>query len=90
MAIPASCGAWRSVADAKWVNPHKPQGDRVMLILTRKVGERIVIGEDTFAAVLGTKGFQIRMGIDAPKEVLVLREEVHGRVCEESRQSDDS
>ena len=51
-----------------------------MLILTRKVGEAIVIGSDIVVTVLGTAGGQVRIGIDAPKEVKILRPEARVRV----------
>ena len=51
-----------------------------MLILTRKSGETITIGENIQIRVLGIKGGQVRIGIDAPREVSVNREEVHTRV----------
>ena len=51
-----------------------------MLILTRKSGETITIGENIQIRVLGVKGGQVRIGVDAPREVSVNREEVHVRV----------
>ena len=51
-----------------------------MLILPRRVGEVITIGDDVKVTVLGVKGNQVRVGIDAPKEVLVHREEIYKRV----------
>jgi len=50
-----------------------------MLILTRRVGETVMIGNDVTVTVLGVKGNQVRIGINAPKNVLVLREEVEDR-----------
>lgn len=50
-----------------------------MLILTRRIGEAVKIGENITVAVLGVKGLQVRIGIDAPKDVTVLREEVADR-----------
>lgn len=47
-----------------------------MLILTRRENEALVIGEDIVVTVMGIKGNQVRIGIDAPKDVLVLREEL--------------
>ena len=55
-----------------------------MLILTRKSGEIITIGENIQIRVLSVKGGQVRIGIDAPREVSVNREEVHARVQAES------
>ncbi len=54
-----------------------------MLILTRRVGEKLVIGENVTVTVLGVKGNQIRVGIDAPPEVLVHREEIFQRILKE-------
>ena len=54
-----------------------------MLILTRRVGETIMIGEDIKVTVLGVKGNQVRVGIDAPKEVAVHREEIYERIKNE-------
>ena len=47
-----------------------------MLILTRRIGETLVIGDGTTATILDIKGNQIRLGIDAPKEIEILREEI--------------
>ncbi|HTU68083.1 MAG TPA: carbon storage regulator CsrA [Steroidobacteraceae bacterium] len=65
-----------------------------MLILTRRVGESVVIGEDVTVTVLGVKGNQVRIGINAPKTVAVHREEIFeriksGRGGEGNAQSDD-
>jgi carbon storage regulator len=51
-----------------------------MLILTRRVGESVVIGEDVTVTVLGVKGNQVRIGINAPKTVTVHREEIFERI----------
>ncbi|MFT5063185.1 MAG: carbon storage regulator [Gammaproteobacteria bacterium] len=51
-----------------------------MLILTRKVGEALRVGDDVSLTVLGIKGSQVRIGIDAPREVAVHREEIYQRV----------
>lgn len=55
-----------------------------MLILTRRVGETVVIGEDISVTVLGVKGNQIRLGINAPKDVSVHRQEIFDRIQNES------
>ena len=54
-----------------------------MLILTRRVGEALMIGDDISISVLGVKGNQVRIGIDAPKEVAVHREEIFRRIKSE-------
>jgi carbon storage regulator len=54
-----------------------------MLILTRRVGETVVIGDDITVTVLGVKGNQVRLGVDAPREVAVHREEIFERIKRE-------
>ena len=66
-----------------------------MLILTRRVSETIVIGNDITVTVLGVKGNQIRVGVNAPKEVAVHREEIYERIRREQQresthETDDS
>lgn len=56
-----------------------------MLILTRKVGESIIIDSNIKVTVISIDGGQIRLGIDAPKEVIVHREEVYQRIVEENK-----
>jgi len=51
-----------------------------MLILTRRVGEALMVGDDTKIVVLGVKGSQIRLGINAPKDVKVHREEIYDKI----------
>jgi carbon storage regulator len=60
-----------------------------MLILTRRVSESIIIGDNITITVLGVTGHQVRLGIDAPKEVSVHREEIYERLQQEKAANDD-
>lgn len=55
-----------------------------MLILTRRVGETLMVGDDVTVTVLGVKGNQVRIGVNAPKDVSVHREEIYLRIQQEN------
>lgn len=62
-----------------------------MLILTRRVGETLIIGDNVSVTVLGVKGNQVRLGVNAPKDVSVHREEIYQRIQQEKvGDSDDN
>ena len=58
-----------------------------MLILTRRVGETLVIGDEVRVTVLGARGNQVRIGVNAPKDVAVHREEIYQRIQSEKDSS---
>lgn len=60
-----------------------------MLILTRRVGETLIIGDDIIITVLGIKGHQVRLGINAPKSLSVHREEIWQRIQQERKQNEE-
>ena len=61
-----------------------------MLILTRRVGETLMVGDDVTVTVLGVKGNQVRIGVNAPKDVAVHREEIYDRIKKEGAEGSES
>lgn len=59
-----------------------------MLILTRRIGETLMVGDDVTVTVLGIKGNQVRLGVNAPKDVAVHREEIYQRIQKEKADED--
>jgi carbon storage regulator len=62
----------------------------IMLILTRRVGETVMIGNEVTVTVLGVKGNQVRIGVNAPKDIAVHREEIYERIKREEDQESRS
>jgi carbon storage regulator len=86
---------WQLVPDqvlesSNLIQAIKETGAFVMLILTRRVGETLMIGDDVTVTVLGVKGNQVRIGVNAPKDVSVHREEIYERIkAEQAAQNQD-
>jgi carbon storage regulator len=61
-----------------------------MLILTRRAGETLMIGDDVTVTILGIKGNQVRIGVNAPKDVSVHREEIYLKIQDENAASEEN
>jgi carbon storage regulator len=70
------------IHEYSYIELDKLEGLR-MLILTRRVGETLMVGDDVTITVLGVKGNQVRIGVNAPKDVAVHREEIYQRIQKE-------
>ena len=60
-----------------------------MLILTRKVNESLIVGDNITITVLGVKGNQVRIGVDAPKDVSVHRQEIYQRIADKPAEDNE-
>lgn len=61
-----------------------------MLILTRRIGETLMVGDEVTVTVLGVKGNQVRIGVNAPKEIAVHREEIYQRIQREKEAQNEA
>jgi carbon storage regulator len=87
--VPFNAAAWLAKVlvcgdpAEKYQKQKEHYGDWTMLILTRRVGETLMIGDEVTVTVLGVKGNQVRIGVNAPRDVTVHREEIYERIKRE-------
>jgi carbon storage regulator len=72
--------AWKSPRTVAHCNAPSKRKEAIMLIVTRRIGERIFIDSDITVTIVGINGAQVRVGVDAPREVEVHREEIYRRI----------
>ncbi len=67
----------------QYISMERNLGRQIMLVLTRKIGEKVMIGDDVSVTILGLFGNHVRLGVDAPKSVEIHREEIYVKIQNE-------
>ena len=78
-----------NVQDRSWTKSYGKREGVSMLVLTRKIGEKVIIGDDVSVTILGLFGNHVRLGINAPKSVDIHREEIYVKIQNENHDSGD-
>ena len=76
-----------NVQDRSWTKSYGKREGVSMLVLTRKIGEKVIIGDDVSVTILGLFGNHVRLGINAPKSVDIHREEIYVKIQNENHDS---